>query len=1618
MLKSIIFPVLSVLLIGTKLFSANYTFPNDLPSLGCSLWTGTTYQCISNLNFSNNDNINVVSSLSISSGASFTAKNGLTITTNGNNFNLTLGGIFDIGNNLNATSCVNVISGGGVSIGNNGYIQGELNRSSSVSLGRGTLNEACGVGILPKVDYRFDECVWDGTTNEVKDSSLNTNHATSFDLETTKDEKRLVRSGDFTKNSNTDYIELQPSILNNEGDFTILTWIKSNGNEDQTIISGANSSQQNELIMFFRNGGTTFHPYIKGGNQTINISDVTNNAWHHVVWRRDAATGENCITVDRNTTSCAIGATGNLNIEGLIIGQEQDSVGGGFVTNQDFEGYMDEFKIYNTRLSENEIQSIYDNEASSKNYDGTNRDDVFCNDDSCGSYDVQLNISTYDLSTYNGGQIDSNLEFEQAIATYATSANLYGTGLIAGINTQGNNNNPFGADEKYLTIINGYVNVPENGDYTFVVNGDDAVEVLIDDVVVSHWYGGHSRSNNPTVDNRITKNTINLISGYHKIEFRHHENTGQDSYELYWKKPSSSNYEIVPASNFYHCIPYPPLFEYRFDECDEYTGLIDEVKDSSGNDFHGTISGSVFLSQNGQIYKSRRIGLEDNPLDKNAIIANKSPTDIGSVGSISFWYKSKKNWDSSDGVMLIDATKGDKYFFLGLRSNGQLQLWAEDSNDRDFQSRTTDSFSFLMNEWVHIALAWDYTSRRFKLYVNGILQSLTRTVPFTGIMPDLNNIYIGDISENYTQNTSIYDGVKNSANGEFDEFKAYSGELKQVDVTNVYQNELVGNNFDGSFRSEPSCLSIDVCYADDFNRANLGNKWSIIKKQNYTPQISSNKLMLTNNAGSVATGVTLVGKFPSNNNYIEIEFEHNAYGGSGADGVTIALADADIVNPLIDSNLTNIAGAYGGSLGYANRTGTDGFKGGWLGFGFDEYGNFSNPTEGRHGGPGFRRDTIAVRGQGNGQIGYEYIAGTNTLNPQVDNTPVDGYLYKISIDTRSAKTMIKVQRDVKDSNGFITLIDWFDATQTAVSPQNFKFSLTGSTGGSTNIHSINNLIIRAKGCGDLGNEIIKLSSFFDAWDIFKDINNRTISTKKASQNFDLSVVSLNESNNALQDYNGSVCVRLIDDFDKSLTDWNKLQFTNNILNTTFNVNKANKNTKVQIVWKDEVTENCPLSNETNSTKSTDNFAIRPEKFHFNLPSISYAGENFNIDFTTNTLDYNETKDISFQIDANITKVGCDNGSFYVAPFSFENGIKSVDANYSDVGDINITIKEILGSEFAVVDKNDTADIDRLITPYTSNMLIKPYELNVTDVKYDEGWLYMAKVSDINQSVKFSVLANNKQHGLVKNFTEDCYATDVNVKTHFYTENTNNGVDINYSDITEASIDDINRTITIPKAWFINSKADIEYSFNIVRDYKIPYEPIKIGLREVSVESSDVAKIENNATVSLDRDFYYGRVNTEDISTNKQSTPHSLHVEVYKLGKYKQNSLNWYVNEADTNTTMTFTPKVDFTYGANKNGVNVINVANMSAGVINFDITNSNWTSSDSAMIHLDIPTWLWYSKYNTYNSTIDCGSHPCFEYRYIDADSSTGIQSGNFSGSSIGDDYNATKEKIGVKTFR
>lgn len=253
-----------------------------------------------------------------------------------------------------------------------------------------------------------------------------------------------------------------------------------------------------------------------------------------------------------------------------------------------------------------------------------------------------------------------------------------------------------------------------------------------------------------------------------------------------------------------------------------------------------------------------------------------------------------------------------------------------------------------------------------------------------------------------------------------------------------------------------------VCFTDNFNGA-LASNWVMAHESGTfgNPRIVNQRLRLTDASTTVSTMAALQQLFPAAGNKIVVEFDHYAYNGSGADGMCVVLSDASVAP---------VPGAFGGSLGYAPKqasAGGDtthaGFAGGWLGVALDEFGNFSNPTEGRTGGPGLRLDSTAIRGSGSLFTGYTYLAGTTTLAPGIDNagstSAAPGYRYRITIDhTNAINAYTSVERDT--GTGFATLISPFDAkaaAEQAAVPANWYLSFTGSTGAAVNIHELDNL---------------------------------------------------------------------------------------------------------------------------------------------------------------------------------------------------------------------------------------------------------------------------------------------------------------------------------------------------------------------------------------------------------------------------------------------------------------------------------------------------------------------------------------------------------------------------------
>lgn len=231
-------------------------------------------------------------------------------------------------------------------------------------------------------------------------------------------------------------------------------------------------------------------------------------------------------------------------------------------------------------------------------------------------------------------------------------------------------------------------------------------------------------------------------------------------------------------------------------------------------------------------------------------------------------------------------------------------------------------------------------------------------------------------------------------------------------------------------------------------------------------------LRLTNNTGN-QTGFAYNNTSFDLSQGVLIQFDYATWGGSGADGYSVYLFDAG-VTPF------NI-GAFGGSLGYAQKlppavaTAVPGISGGYVGIGVDEYGNFSNPTEGRYLGPGPNPNTVTVRGPivgfGGGAVGqttgttsYPWIAtsannGSLWYNgsPRPDQTSAN--YRKVVIEISPAPNPAVNVWVQFGYNQPITQMITNQALPAISTSQLLKIGYAASTGGATNYHEIRNLLV-------------------------------------------------------------------------------------------------------------------------------------------------------------------------------------------------------------------------------------------------------------------------------------------------------------------------------------------------------------------------------------------------------------------------------------------------------------------------------------------------------------------------------------------------------------------------------
>ncbi|MDF7807788.1 hypothetical protein P4E94_10100 [Pontiellaceae bacterium B12219] len=173
-----------------------------------------------------------------------------------------------------------------------------------------------------------------------------------------------------------------------------------------------------------------------------------------------------------------------------------------------------------------------------------------------------------------------------------------------------------------------------------------------------------------------------------------------------------------------------------------------------------------------------------------------------------------------------------------------------------------------------------------------------------------------------------------------------------------------------------------------------------------------------------------------------------------SDGFAVALFDANTASPTV--------GGEGGSLGYANRTGTPGLTDGVLGIGFDAHGNFSAEVDGKTGGnAGSTPSSVSLRGSASSS--YAYIAGTGSLPNYMNNSSAGTEATALTRNVRitvGTNELVTVEWKIDGTENWETLIDHVDASAQIDLTDEVKVGITKSFNGNMNAQ-ISNLSVAA-----------------------------------------------------------------------------------------------------------------------------------------------------------------------------------------------------------------------------------------------------------------------------------------------------------------------------------------------------------------------------------------------------------------------------------------------------------------------------------------------------------------------------------------------------------------------------
>lgn len=336
--------------------------------------------------------------------------------------------------------------------------------------------------------------------------------------------------------------------------------------------------------------------------------------------------------------------------------------------------------------------------------------------------------SGYVTLASNAGNLNSSISSTNNILNYTNYTQL-GTAIgtqtpYAGFNGQG-----------YAIVISGYFIPKQSGSYTFSIEGDDAVELYLNDQNVVNHYGIHGISPIGTHTGPIT-----LVAGKkYLLRVRMQQGYGGDALQLFWKKPSEasgstwyqdmeelSGEEVVPNGLVLSVDPgnwytYPKYGNSVYDLKGNATGTM------GGNMAYNSTAGGTFLTDGNGDY----------------VDFGKTPTNFPSGDISAFvWVRPTT---LSNGWNIILTKWFTDYAGNGGYSDFHFAIYPSGGNYYQNLYTTTQSNLFgstamSVNNWYH--MGFTISNGILQMYLNGQLDGAARTNSRTNYTQSI--LWLGD----------------------------------------------------------------------------------------------------------------------------------------------------------------------------------------------------------------------------------------------------------------------------------------------------------------------------------------------------------------------------------------------------------------------------------------------------------------------------------------------------------------------------------------------------------------------------------------------------------------------------------------------------------------------------------------------------------------------------------------------------------------------------------------------------------------------------------------------------------------------------------------------------------